>query len=113
MLGLRDFQTVDEQQLTSYYQIAGQCPRRCPRRHHGPVNPPLSDLPFSASGIHGEPFKPWDNVQGLDNWDFGGYCTHSSVLFAPWHRPYLALYEVGALPPRRMDVVRVSPWPPR
>ena len=23
----------------------------------------------------------------------GGYCTHSSVLFAPWHRPYLALFE--------------------
>lgn len=22
-----------------------------------------------------------------------GYCTHTSVLFATWHRPYLALYE--------------------
>lgn len=22
-----------------------------------------------------------------------GYCTHRSVLFVPWHRPYLLLYE--------------------
>jgi hypothetical protein len=23
----------------------------------------------------------------------GGFCTHGSVLFPPWHRPFLALYE--------------------
>lgn len=26
--------------------------------------------------------------------DFGGFCTHSSILFLTWHRPYLALFEV-------------------
>ncbi len=80
---------MDENQLLSYYQIAGNPP------------PPSQDvfLPMrcaerAAKGIHGEPFKAWDNVKGISNWDFGGYCTHSSVLFAPWHRPYLALFEV-------------------
>lgn len=23
-----------------------------------------------------------------------GYCTHGSILFPTWHRPYLALFEV-------------------
>lgn len=68
LLGLRAYQAQDEEQLTSYYQIAG---------------------------IHGMPYKPWDNVQGISDWDFGGYCTHSSVLFVPWHRPYLALFEAS------------------
>jgi tyrosinase len=66
ILGLRGFMQQDEEALTSYYQIAG---------------------------IHGMPFKPWDNVQGISDWEFGGYCTHSSVLFVPWHRPYCALFE--------------------
>uniref|UniRef100_L2GER5 tyrosinase n=1 Tax=Colletotrichum fructicola (strain Nara gc5) TaxID=1213859 RepID=L2GER5_COLFN len=28
----------------------------------------------------------------VDN-DFGGFCTHSSILFLTWHRPYLAIFE--------------------
>lgn len=28
-----------------------------------------------------------------------GYCTHSSILFPTWHRPYLALFEVSPLVP--------------
>ncbi|KAK3938775.1 hypothetical protein QBC46DRAFT_389579 [Diplogelasinospora grovesii] len=70
ILGLQNLQSVTEQDLKSYYQIAG---------------------------IHGMPFKPWDGVGSNTDWatsgGFGGYCTHSSILFAPWHRPYLALYE--------------------
>ena len=42
-------------------------------------------------GVHGRPYIPWDNVSGANN---EGYCTHSSILFPPWHRPYLALFEV-------------------
>lgn len=66
VLGLRAYQVQSKDSPVSYYQTAG---------------------------IHGEPFKAYDNVQGILNPDFGGYCTHSSVLFAPWHRPYLALFE--------------------
>lgn len=44
------------------------------------------------------PYKPWNGVGSNTNWrstsGFGGYCTHSSILFLTWHRPYLALYEV-------------------
>ncbi|KAL5493071.1 hypothetical protein ACEPAI_4520 [Sanghuangporus weigelae] len=48
---------------------------------------------FQIAGIHGKPYIPWDNVQGLNNPTFGGYCTHGSVIFPTWHRPYVALYE--------------------
>ena len=47
-------QGVNEEQLLSYYQVAG---------------------------IHGMPYKPWNGVDGLPNVD-EGYRTHSSVLFA-------------------------------
>src|ERR1700744_3946934 len=67
LLGLNALQGVNEEQLLSYYQIAG---------------------------IHGMPYKPWNGVDGIPDVD-EGYCTHSSVLFAPWHRPYLALFEMA------------------
>ncbi|KAL1310828.1 hypothetical protein AAFC00_001065 [Neodothiora populina] len=66
LLGLRDFMSVDQSDPLSYYQIAG---------------------------IHGRPYLPWDNV-GTAPGDGGGYCTHVSNLFLPWHRPYLALVEI-------------------
>ncbi|KAK3309791.1 uncharacterized protein B0T15DRAFT_545814 [Chaetomium strumarium] len=70
ILGLKALESQDEGKLTSYYQIAG---------------------------IHGMPFKPWNGVGSDTDWQtssgFGGYCTHSSILFLTWHRPYLALFE--------------------
>lgn len=65
ILALYRFHNTDQSKLLSFYQIAG---------------------------IHGRPFIPWDSVQATAGQD-GGYCTHSSILFATWHRPYLALYE--------------------
>ncbi|KAG8810691.1 hypothetical protein FRC17_002833, partial [Serendipita sp. 399] len=65
--GLERFQAVDQQERLSYFQIAG---------------------------IHGRPYIPYDGAgQRSLNQNFGGYCTHSSILFPPWHRPYLALFE--------------------
>ncbi|KAK4239408.1 hypothetical protein C8A03DRAFT_42953 [Achaetomium macrosporum] len=70
ILGLKSLEGQDESKLTSYYQIAG---------------------------IHGMPYKPWNGVGSDTDWQsssgFGGYCTHSSILFLTWHRPYLALFE--------------------
>ncbi|KAG7292775.1 hypothetical protein NEMBOFW57_002817 [Staphylotrichum longicolle] len=70
ILGLKNLEGQDASTSTSYYQIAG---------------------------IHGLPYKPWNGVGSTTNWQstsgFGGYCTHSSILFLTWHRPYLALYE--------------------
>ncbi|KAK0671041.1 hypothetical protein QBC41DRAFT_335569 [Cercophora samala] len=70
VLALKDFQALNESVQTSYYQIAG---------------------------IHGLPYKPWNGVGSSTDWQstsgFGGYCTHSSILFLTWHRPYLALFE--------------------
>ena len=47
---------------------------------------------FHAEGIHGYPNLPWDGVTG--NGGGVGFCTHGSILFPVWHRPYLALFEV-------------------
>lgn len=48
---------------------------------------------FCFAGIHGLPYRAWNGVTGIDNQQTG-YCTHSSILFLPWHRPYLCLFEV-------------------
>ncbi|KAM3065503.1 hypothetical protein ACMFMF_010988 [Clarireedia jacksonii] len=66
ILGLQAFQQLDEKSDLSYYGIAG---------------------------IHGRPYRPWGGVKGDNPGGWQGYCTHSSILFAPWHRPYLALFE--------------------
>lgn len=63
---LAAFQADDQSDLLSYYQIAG---------------------------IHGRPYTSWDNVNGVNGDWATGYCTHDSILFPIWHRPYLALYE--------------------
>jgi tyrosinase len=47
---------------------------------------------FQIGGIHGLPYTVWDESFG-DTFAWGGYCTHGSVLFPTWHRPYVLLYE--------------------
>ena len=46
---------------------------------------------YQIAGIHGLPYVEWDGVSGQYQ---SGYCTHESILFPSWHRPYLALFEV-------------------
>ncbi|KAK4193361.1 putative tyrosinase [Podospora australis] len=48
---------------------------------------------YGITGIHGMPHQTWGGVQPTPGNKDTGYCTHSSVLFPTWHRPYLALYE--------------------
>ena len=75
LLGLQRFQQVTEDKPLSYFQIAG---------------------------IHGLPYEKWpdrdwnDMPESQDPNGFKGFCTHSSILFLPWHRPYLALFEVSS-----------------
>lgn len=66
ILGLYAMQRVAETNIYSYYEIAG---------------------------IHGAPYKSWGEDQTPANPLTLGYCTHSSALFATWHRPYLSLVE--------------------
>lgn len=53
---------------------------------------------FQVGKIHGLPYKPWNEAFGAQGWNpnttWGGYCTHGSVLFPTWHRPYMMLHEV-------------------
>ena len=49
---------------------------------------------FQVAGIHGLPYTTWDSAEGIAGASTG-YCTHSSVLFPTWHRPYVALFEVS------------------
>ncbi|KAI1383252.1 Di-copper centre-containing protein [Hypoxylon trugodes] len=54
------------------------------------------DLPFSwyqITGIHGAPALTWGDVEPTPGNEHYGYCTHVSIIFPPWHRPYLVLYE--------------------
>lgn len=63
-----------------------------------PQSNPLSH--FGIGGIHGMPFVPWEGVGGdspVQGSGWSGYCTHGNVLFPTWHRPYVALYEVGVV----------------
>ena len=60
-------------------------------------------LGTNLQGIHGLPFDTWPDKEFNKNiipkqlTGFRGFCTHSSILFLTWHRPYLALFEVGQL----------------
>ncbi|PVI06884.1 Di-copper centre-containing protein [Periconia macrospinosa] len=68
LLAVERLKAVDQQNKTSFYQVAG---------------------------IHGRPVVSWD---GLPPWTTStdaqmGYCPHGGQLFAMWHRPYLMLYE--------------------
>ncbi|KAF4946620.1 hypothetical protein FSARC_14156 [Fusarium sarcochroum] len=48
---------------------------------------------YQVAGIHGVPFEPWNGVEPAPGASQSGYCTHNSVLFPLWHRPYLTLFE--------------------
>jgi len=53
---------------------------------------------YAVSGIHGRPYTPYNEVVGRklsrdEIGDVGGYCAHTSIVFATWHRPFLALFE--------------------
>jgi tyrosinase len=90
-LGLLAFQNMDESDQLSYYEVSGESfilLRRLPNY----VFPSDVSL-FSSAGIHGLPYRAWNGVTGIDGQQTG-YCTHSSILFLPWHRPYLCLFEV-------------------
>lgn len=50
-------------------------------------------LLMSFLGIHGRPYQTFDGVEPTFGNSQNGYCTHVSILFPTWHRPYLALYE--------------------
>jgi tyrosinase len=54
------------------------------------------------------PFQKWDNVNGTSGQEMKGYCPHTSSMFGPWHRPYLALFE-QVLHDRAVDVANEYP----
>ncbi|KAF3157991.1 hypothetical protein TWF225_004251 [Orbilia oligospora] len=47
---------------------------------------------FQISGIHGAPFISWP-VPGESGIVGLGYCSHNSVIFSTWHRPYILAFE--------------------
>ncbi|KAK6537137.1 hypothetical protein TWF694_011335 [Orbilia ellipsospora] len=49
---------------------------------------------FGLAGIHGAPYVPWPDPKETGNFNTKwGYCTHRSVIFALWHRPYMLALE--------------------
>jgi tyrosinase len=51
---------------------------------------------YQMSGIHRLPFIEWSGSGSNAYGSFGGHCTHATVLFPTWQRPYVALFEVIA-----------------
>ena len=67
LLGMERFMAKDKNDMLSYYQVVG---------------------------VHGRPFTTWNNFPTpLVN--PSGFCPHAQTLFGSWHRPYLAIFEVG------------------
>jgi tyrosinase len=83
ILGLDMLQYTNQTEMLSWYQITGL-----------PSNASYFHLLTRPPGIHGRPFTAFDNVQPVPGNGNNGYCTHVSILFPTWHRPYLAFYEV-------------------
>ncbi|KAB5551230.1 hypothetical protein GE09DRAFT_1223030 [Coniochaeta sp. 2T2.1] len=63
---------------------------------------------YKITGIHGVPFETWADVEPVEGSEQTGYCTHISVLFPTWHRPYVSLYE-NILYSKIQDIA--SLWP--
>lgn len=86
LLGLDYMQRSSPQSdMKSWYQVCGKLSQ---------ISQRFTQLIWL--GIHGRPFAPWDNVYALPGNEDHGYCQHASIIFPPWHRPYVALYEVGS-----------------
>ncbi|KAI9702460.1 MAG: hypothetical protein M1836_000940 [Candelina mexicana] len=48
---------------------------------------------YQLSGIHGYPHIPWQYPKSPADDTKYGYCTHHSLIFLPWHRPYVLVFE--------------------
>ncbi|OAQ57685.1 tyrosinase [Pochonia chlamydosporia 170] len=48
---------------------------------------------FQIAGIHGWPYKEWNDAGSENSTDSAGYCPHNENIFVAWHRPYMALFE--------------------
>lgn len=62
--------------------------------HNAPQSSPTSY--YGIANIHGVPRDNYNGVQQCNDKsckDMDGYGTHNSVLFPPWHRVYIALFE--------------------
>ncbi|EPS39581.1 hypothetical protein H072_6625 [Dactylellina haptotyla CBS 200.50] len=54
----------------------------------------LDNSYYALAGIHGQPYKAWDKVETVEGASkTEGYCAHGDMLFLPWHRPYIAVFE--------------------
>ncbi|RKF58319.1 Tyrosinase [Golovinomyces cichoracearum] len=80
LISLQKKQNTD---IYSYYQLAGKLL----------VFKISCDSELIDEGIHGRPYIPWNNVVKTPGTYDTGYCSHNSVLFLTWHRPYLAIVE--------------------
>src|SRR4051794_35492297 len=75
---LNEFKAMNPNDRDSYFQIAGMIQHSL-----------CQDATNAYVGIHGQPLQSWDTNDPEKDW----YCVHGSILFPPWHRPYLCLYE--------------------
>lgn len=95
ILALSMLQSVNQSDPLSWYQIAGMfsgCELSLILSSQWARGSNITMI-----GIHGLPFRTWNRVEPVTGGASSGYCTHSSVLFPMWHRPYLVLVEVRSM----------------
>ncbi|XHG02772.1 hypothetical protein AWENTII_006104 [Aspergillus wentii] len=87
VMALYRFQRIDPWDKLSYFQVAGKRPPETSSSTR-----PNVTWDETAADMKGE------SIKGKS------YCTHNTILFPAWHRPYLALYEVRKIKdPRQLD----------
>lgn len=89
---LSQFQSDDQSDLLSYYEIGGQFVHNLAFKDQlgEYIQHSISSSLTPYIGIHGYPYRSWDGVDGQFQ---TGYCSHGSPIFPTWHRPYVALFE--------------------
>src|SRR5437667_1835005 len=98
LLALQELQNdTNSSKIMGYYQVAGMFFHPLSNNNNANYN----------SGIHGLPKTFWDGVfaqtKTPNNPNQSGYCVHGTIIFPTWHRPYLAMMEVGCTRTENME----------
>ncbi|KAF5988305.1 di-copper centre-containing protein [Fusarium bulbicola] len=65
---------------------------------------------YQIAGIHGQPYVAWPIEPPTEAKTRGeGYCTHGSILFTTWHRPYMLLWEQAIYELMKEEIQRFPP----
>lgn len=103
----RQFSLFVQALRASLYRFIHSCTHQRVRWavHMQEMDPEDPTSYYALAGIHGYPYQTWpashshsddagvDTTKNKTQWL--GYCTHGTVLFPTWHRPYILALEAS------------------